>query len=130
MLRLTLVLVCILAGLPAASAAELIMVERPGCSWCAAFDREIAPVYVKTPEGRRAPLRRIQLDEPLPQDLSFLTIERWTPLFILVDRESEVGRIRGYPGPEGFWTQFAMLVDRLPQPGGNVDTGRALSKSE
>jgi hypothetical protein len=102
--------------LPSARAAELVMVERDGCPWCAAFDREIAPIYGRTPEARRAPLRRIDLNQTPPADLAFLQIERLTPVFILVDKGREIGRIRGYPGPEGFWTQLAILMDRLPQP--------------
>src|SRR5579884_2892293 len=96
-----------------AGAAELVMVERDGCPWCQAFDREIAPAYARTPEGRRAPLRRIELGKPLPADLSFLAVERLTPLFVLVDNGREIGRIRGYPGPEGFWMQLATLMQRL-----------------
>ena len=103
------------AFLQSARAAELVMVERDGCPWCAAFDREIAPVYAKTPEGQRAPLRRIDLYQRVPDDLAFLDIERLTPVFILIDKGREIGRIRGYPGPEGFWTQLAILMDRLPQ---------------
>jgi hypothetical protein len=102
-------------------AAELVMVERDGCPWCAAFDREIAPIYGKTPEGQRAPLRRIELNQAPPADLAFVEIERLTPLFVLVDRGREIGRIRGYPGPEGFWTQLAMLMDRLPQSGASQE---------
>lgn len=100
-----------------ARAADLVMVERDGCPWCEAFDHEIAPVYGKTAEGRRAPLRRIKLNQSPPADLAFLEIERLTPVFILVDKGREIGRIRGYPGPEGFWMQLATLIDHLPQPG-------------
>ena len=96
-------------------AAELVMVEGDGCPWCDAFDREVAPIFTRASEGRRAPLRRIDLYKPVPADLSFLQIERLTPLFILVDEGREIGRIRGYPGQEGFWTQLSMLMDRLPQ---------------
>ena len=98
-------------------AAELVMVEGDGCPWCDAFDREIAPILARTMEGRRAPLRRIDLYKPVPADIAFLQIERLTPLFILVDQGREIGRIRGYPGPEGFWTQLSMLMDRLPKDG-------------
>jgi hypothetical protein len=98
-------------------AAELIMVEGDGCPWCDAFDREIAPILARTPEGRRAPLRRIDLYKPVPADIAFLQIERLRPLFILVDQGREIGRIRGYPGPEGFWAQLSMLMDRLPKDG-------------
>lgn len=126
MLRSVLVLLIMLAGIAAASAAELVMVERPGCPWCEAFDREIAPVYGKTAEGRRAPLRRIPLAGPVPADLTFVARERLTPLFVLVDRGREIGRIRGYPGAEGFWMQLAMLMERLPQADGTQQVGKPL----
>src|ERR1700756_1184524 len=61
-------------------AAELIMFEQAGCEWCAAFDREIAPIYPKTDEGLRAPLRRLDIAQPLPRELVFIAVERLTPL--------------------------------------------------
>ncbi len=36
-----------------AFAAELFMYRREGCSWCLAWDREIGPIYGKTPVGQR-----------------------------------------------------------------------------
>jgi hypothetical protein len=96
-----------------ARAAELVMFEQAGCPWCAAFDKEIAPIYGKSEEGLRAPLRRVDIDRPVPPDLAFVAVERLTPLFVLVDKGREIGRIRGYPGPESFWTQLSMLFDKL-----------------
>src|SRR5262245_24167113 len=88
------------AAVATAPAAELVMFERDGCPWCAKFDREVGPIYPKTAEGARAPLRRLNIYQPLPPDLAFIKIERLTPLFVLVDGGREVGRIRGYPGDE------------------------------
>ncbi len=104
------------ATLPA-RAAELIMFEQAGCVWCAAFDREIAPVYGKTEEGRRAPLRRLASGRPLPADLAFIQTERLTPLFVLVDNGREIGRIRGYPGDDNFWGLLGALLKSLDTPG-------------
>ncbi len=67
-------------------AAELVMFESAGCPWCKVFDREVAPVYDKTTEGLRAPLRRINIDRALPADLAFIQVERLTPLFVLIDK--------------------------------------------
>jgi len=96
-----------------AHAAELVMFERAGCVWCQAFNREIAPVYDKTEEGQRAPLRRLDINEPLPKDLAFIDVERWTPLFVLVDNGREIGRIRGYPGDDNFWGLLGGLIRKL-----------------
>jgi hypothetical protein len=107
-----------------AQAAELVMFEQPGCAWCLAFDREIAPAYARTDEGRRAPLRRVDTRDPLPGDLSFIAPERLTPLFVLVDKGREIGRIRGYPGEDHFWGLLGVLIKKLDQS--SPATGRAL----
>jgi hypothetical protein len=100
-----------------AGAAELVMFEQPGCEWCAVFDREIAPVYAKTAEGQRAPLRRLRSGAPLPADLAFLEVERLTPLFVLVDNGREIGRIRGYPGEDHFWGLLGVFIKKLDEAG-------------
>ena len=84
-----------------------------GCVWCEAFDREIASIYPKTPEGQRAPLRRVNIERPVPADLSFIEVERLAPLFVLVDRDKEIGRIRGYPGEDHFWGLLGLLIKKL-----------------
>lgn len=96
-----------------ARAAELVMFEQAGCAWCEAFDREIAPIYGKTEEGLRAPLRRVDTAQPLPPDLAFIERERLTPLFVLVDRGHEIGRIRGYPGDDHFWGLLGALMKKF-----------------
>jgi len=103
------------ASITTAAAAELIMFERAGCPWCEKFDREVAPIYPKTTEGARAPLRRVNIYAPLPKDLAFIKVERLTPLFVLIDDGREIGRIRGYPGDDLFWMQIAGLMQRLDE---------------
>ena len=100
-----------------APAAELIMFERAGCPWCEAFDREIAPIYGKTAEGQRAPLRRVDIMKEIPPDLAYLDVERLTPLFVLVDHGKEIGRIRGYPGEDHFWGLLGVLMKKLDVAG-------------
>lgn len=106
-------------GAPA-SAAELVMVEEAGCPWCARWNAEVGPAYPKTEEGRRAPLRRVDL-HALPGDIAFATPPRFTPTFVLVEAGREVGRIEGYPGDEFFWALLARLLGSLPHgPGGGT----------
>jgi thioredoxin-related protein len=100
-----------------AQAAELVIFEQAGCAWCEAFDREIAPIYGKTEEGVRAPLRRVNIARELPTDLTFIAVERLTPLFVLVDNGREIGRIRGYPGEDHFWGLLGVLLKRLDNNG-------------
>ena len=102
---------------PDARAAELVMFEQAGCPWCQVFDREIAPVYGKTVEGLRAPLRRVDIGRAMPTDLAFIEVERLTPLFVLVDQGHEIGRIRGYPGEDHFWGLLGVLIKKLDDSG-------------
>jgi hypothetical protein len=99
-----------------ATAAELIMFEDVGCPWCARFNRDIAPIYPKTAEGKRAPLRRVGINDKLPSDIAFIQVERLTPLFVLVDQGREIGRIRGYPGEDHFYGLLSGLIKKLGPP--------------
>lgn len=92
---------------------QLVMLEEDGCPWCEAWNRDAGVIYEKTAEGRVAPLRRIDIHDPLPTDLAFLTPGNYTPTFILVRGNKEIGRIRGYPGEDFFWVFLGQLIDRL-----------------
>ena len=110
-------LLCNMSFYIPARAAELVMFWDAACPWCAQFDHEIGPIYQKTHEGRRAPLRRINISEALPADLSFINVERLTPLFVLIHDGKEIGRIRGYPGEDHFWGLLGVLLARLDARG-------------
>ena len=93
------------------------MLEQPGCVWCKRFDAEIAPAWPNTWEGRAAPLRRVDITRPWPEDLAAIRIERLTPTFILIENGREIGRLRGYPGDDFFWPLIGELLARLtPSP--------------
>jgi hypothetical protein len=119
----------ILSALTEAKPAELIVFEQAGCVWCETFDREIAPIYPKTDEGQRAPLRRVNIDRPLPSDLTFIEIERLAPVFVLVENGREIGRIRGYPGEDHFWGLLGALIKKLDAVGTGGERGRLIEKS-
>jgi hypothetical protein len=110
-------------------AAELVMFEQAGCTWCEIFDREIAPIYPKTTEGQRAPLRRVNMDRALPSDLAFVEVERLAPLFVLVENGHEIGRIRGYPGEDNFWGLLGALIKKLDATGTSGERSSLHEKS-
>ena len=112
-----------------ARAAEFVMFEQAGCAWCEAFDREIAPIYGKTSEGARAPLRRVDSGKALPADLAFIETERLTPLFVLVENGREIGRIRGYPGEDHFWGLLGVLIKQLDAAGTTDERAQALENT-
>lgn len=107
--KLAAVLALIMSFSAPLAAAEMVMYEQPGCAWCARFNAEIAPAWPKTEQGRRAPLRRVNIHDPIPQDLAEIPVERFTPTFVLVEDGREIARLRGYPGDQFFWA----LVDEM-----------------
>ncbi len=118
LLRFFLLLLSIAASFPAV-AAEFVMFERAGCPYCARWNREIAPIYPKTAEGKRAPLRRVDIDAPRPADLAGIPNIVYTPTFVLIEDGKEIGRIVGYGGDEIFWSLLAEIFakfDRMKQP--------------
>jgi thioredoxin-related protein len=93
---------------------ELLMFERQGCAWCIRWEREIAPVYGLTDEGKQAPLRRINVDNGAPSHAEVGSVLKtqvlFTPTFVLVNKGREIGRITGYMNPEQFWGLLGTLV--------------------
>lgn len=90
---------------------RLIMVEQPGCAYCAAWDDQIAPAYDKTAEGQFAPLVRADLHIGPPDGVTYSRRVNFTPTFILVEDSQEVARMEGYVGEDFFWPIFAQLLE-------------------
>lgn len=95
-----------------AHAAELLMFERSGCSWCAAWHEEIGPIYPKTKEGQTAPLREVDISEQ-PASVALAKPIAYSPTFVVVEDGKEVGRITGYPGQDFFWGLLADILAKL-----------------
>lgn len=79
------------------------MFQQKGCPYCAAWNREVGSIYAKTDEGRKLPLRRVDIDEPRPADLRSVTSVVATPTFVILHCGKEFRRITGYIGQDQFW---------------------------
>lgn len=101
----------VFSALPLA-AAELIMVEQVGCVYCELWDREISEIYPKTPEGKAAPLQRMDLQNDYPGDVAMVRAVHFTPTFLIVEDGKELARIEGYPGEDFFWGLLAAHLER------------------
>ncbi len=102
----------LLSDVAMADNLRLMMVERPGCHWCARWNQDIGPIYPKTPEGRAAPLLRHDVRDPLPAGITVVSPPQFTPTFILLQDGTEIGRIDGYPGEDFFWGLLAGLLTK------------------
>ncbi|SEH87678.1 hypothetical protein [Paracoccus alkenifer] len=101
--------------LPAVAAAvprglALLLVESPGCPFCAAFRREVLPGYSARAEGRAAPVVPVPLDGPWPDGLALAGAPYATPTFILLRDRVEIGRFQGYESSAWFWRELGALL--------------------
>jgi thioredoxin-related protein len=94
-------------------AAELVMFESEGCDWCEAWDDDIGVAYDKTSEAKVVPLRRVDIDDDRPADLSHLEGLMYTPTFVVMKDGNEVGRIIGYPGEDFFWQLLNEIIEKI-----------------
>lgn len=98
--------------------AQLVMFELGTCIYCAVWNDAVGKTYADTFPGSRAPLRRVYLTDPRPDDLKHVAGIRGTPIFVLLDDGREVGRIVGYATPELFWSQLRALLVKMRQARG------------
>ncbi len=95
-----------------AQSAQLVMLERDDCAWCRAWHSEIGPGYPHSDEGTRAPLRRVDLARTWPADLPRLAVY-YTPTFVVLACNREIGRLTGYQGADFFYPALARLLEPL-----------------
>lgn len=110
---LALSLTVLFASLVQASAeTRLVMVEEKGCIWCARWNEELSDIYPKTPEGKAAPLLRIDIHDARPEGITFARSLHFTPTFVLIVDGVEASRIEGYPGEDFFWGLLGQMLSR------------------
>ncbi|MBV7409588.1 thioredoxin fold domain-containing protein [Maritimibacter sp. DP1N21-5] len=102
-----------------ALAAELVMVEQPGCAYCRAWNKDVSEEYPKTAEGRAAPLVRVQKDDIATSGITLARPVNFTPTFILTEDGRELARIEGYPGEDFFWGLLGMMLKAQDIPVGD-----------
>ena len=97
-------------------ANKLLMFDDDDCSWCRKWDEEIGAIYHLTPESCQASLQQIKLGEKLPESVSINESVEYTPTFVLLHNDEEVGRIVGYPGQDFFWSLLNEMIDeKIPE---------------
>lgn len=121
MLRIAIVILTLVLGaltLPSQAAAQLrlLMLDQAFCEWCDQWDAEVGVVYDRTTEGKKVPLWRTSIFEPLPKSVALTRKARYTPTFVLLRDGAEVGRIEGYPGEDFFYGMLQQLIARAASP--------------
>ena len=92
---------------------QLLMIDDTACPYCELWEEEIGYMYIKTEEGKLAPLIRHHYGEKIPEDISLISDPIVTPTFILLKDNKEKYRIEGYPGEEFFWSFLSEYIQRI-----------------
>ena len=95
-----------------ASDLRLIMFDQEGCHWCEQWEADVGGAYHKTEESKIAPLTRMNIRDPLPEGMELAQTTVLTPTFVVLQDDTEVGRITGYPGEDFFWGLLSMLFEK------------------
>jgi hypothetical protein len=90
------------------SDVRMLMMEEPGCRYCAAWDADVGRGYAATAEGQFAPLQRVR--RGAPELATLAKPATYTPTFIIMKGTNEVGRITGYPGQFYFWEELKEIL--------------------
>ncbi|SNR23120.1 SoxS protein [Paracoccus sediminis] len=113
MIRALAALVLALTVLPAsAGPLRLLMVEKNGCVYCVAWNRNIGPGYGASEQGQAAPLQRVDIYGPWPDGLVLARRPFVTPTFILLDSGTEIGRLEGHMTARQFYPALSALLDQ------------------
>lgn len=112
-----LALVLLVGGATAARSAELVMFTQPLCEWCEVWEGEVGIIYSKTAEGKKVPIRKVDIHDDRPGDLGDIKPVIFTPTFVLLHNGAEIGRIMGYPGEDHFWGLLGQMLEQLPAGG-------------
>ena len=108
-------LAALVGSIGAGRAAELLMFKEDACPWCMLFEREVGRIYANTPEGKAAPLKRIDIDA-IPEAYRHVGKVVYRPTFVLLDDERHViGRIEGYPGFDFFWLRLGRMLKEMEE---------------
>ena len=109
------VLILLVSGF-SCRAAELFIFESGGCEWCESWEEDIGKTFHLTDIGQRLPLRRLDIDDPIPAPFKHFKAIVFSPTFVLVEDGVEIGRIVGYIGEYQFWTLLEQLIQKVPTP--------------
>ena len=98
-----------------AAGPELLLFEQKDCPYCDKWHAEIGPIYPLTSEAKQAPLRVVQIHDPLPKGLPLeLAHIDITPTFVLINDGVEVDRLLGYTSSHFFWALLQQMLNKLP----------------
>lgn len=109
---LALTIAALAAVLPApAFALELLVFDADWCAPCRKFKKEVMPEWRESELGSRIPLKLVEMKDQAKLGVEFAEKVAEVPVFVLVDKGVEVGRVVGYANPRKFWAELKEALE-------------------
>lgn len=113
----------IAAALPASKAArdlqtaaypgsnlQLVVLEVDGCVYCDVFRRQMLAAYKASKQGKKAPIRFVDINDPALGDIGLTQPVGMVPTFIMLENNQEIGRIPGLMGRQDFFRAIDYIL--------------------
>jgi thioredoxin-related protein len=94
-------------------AVEVVVFERPDCTYCLVFRRDVLPRYRDAVRAEAAPLRFVDITSGDSESLGLSTRIDTVPTAVVMRDGREVDRIVGYWGPTNFFKLLSGILTRM-----------------
>ena len=89
---------------------ELVFITSEHCPFCKAWERDVGQIYDSTPYALKARLRRVDLGDVDSALLTGAVKVFGTPTFLIVESNTEIGRIEGYQSSGMFFWALSEYI--------------------
>lgn len=90
---------------------QLVVLEVPGCIYCGVFRRQLLPRYEASKQGKDIPVRFVDLNDPELGEIGLTQPIGVVPTFVLLENNTEIGRIPGYVSHRDFFKAIDHILD-------------------
>lgn len=89
---------------------QLVVLEVKGCVYCDVFRRQLLETYKSSKQGKKAPIRFVDINDPALGDLGLTEPIGMVPTFVMLEDNQEIGRIPGLMGHQDFFRAIDYIL--------------------
>ncbi len=89
---------------------QLVVLEVDGCIYCDVFRRRLLTAYEASKQGKKAPIRFVDINDPALGDIGLTQPVGMVPTFIMLENNQEIGRSPGLMGKQDFFRAIDYLL--------------------
>lgn len=89
---------------------QLVVLEVEDCIYCDVFRRQLLPAYQSSRQGRKAPVRFVDINDPALGEIGLTAPIGTVPTFVVLEDNREIGRIPGLMGHHDFFRAIDYIL--------------------